>query len=63
MQTVDRPRHFDEHLLRKIFNVVTARSHSIDEASDAMLVVDNKLTQRDFVAPLRPTDQVRQLIR
>lgn len=63
MQTVDRAGHLDEHLLGKIFDVVTAGSHSIDEASDAMLVVDNKLTQRDFVASLRPTNKVRQLVR
>lgn len=63
MQTVDRASHLDENLLGKIFDVITAGSHSIDEASDAMLVVDNKLTQRDFVASLRPTNKVRQLVR
>ncbi|MEO7411764.1 MAG: hypothetical protein ABIZ81_00280 [Opitutaceae bacterium] len=63
MKAVDRTRHLDEHLLAKIFNVVTAGGHSIDEASDAMLVVDNELTERDFVAPLRPTNKVRQLVR
>jgi hypothetical protein len=63
VETVDRTSHLDENLLAKIFDVITAGSHSIDEASDAMLVVDNKLTQRDFVASLRPADNVRQLIR
>lgn len=63
MQTVDRTGHLDENLLGKIFDVVTAGSHGIHEAGDAMLVVDNKLTQRDFVASLRPTNKVRQLVR
>ena len=63
LQTIERPDHLDEHLLRQIFNIITSASHSINKAGDAMLVTDNELPLGGFVALLGSPHKVGQRIR
>lgn len=60
LQSVDRPDHFDENLLRQVFHIIAPRCHGVDKPRHPMLVVDNDLPERDFVALLRSADKIRQ---
>ncbi len=58
LQTVDRPHHLDENLLRQILHVVAAPGHRVDETGDPMLVADNELPLGDLVALLSPPNKI-----
>ena len=63
LQTIEGSNHFDEHLLREVFHIITSSRHSINEAGNSMLVADNELPLGGFVAPLCSPYQVGQRIR
>ena len=63
LQTIERPDHLDEHLLRQIFDIITSAGHSINKAGNPMLVTDNELPLGGFVALLGPPNKVGQRIR
>ncbi|MEN9633007.1 MAG: hypothetical protein RL077_1411 [Verrucomicrobiota bacterium] len=63
LQTIDRPDHLDEDLLRQVFNIITSTSHGVYKARHAMLVTDNEIPLGGFVPFLCPAYQIGQGIR
>jgi hypothetical protein len=60
LQAIDRANHFDENLLRQIFDVIASTRHGVNKAGNPMLVADNELSLGGFVALLSPPNQVGQ---
>jgi hypothetical protein len=60
LKSIEGTDHLDEHLLCKIFYIITPASHGIDETGHPALVADNELPLGSFFALLSPEDQVNE---
>jgi hypothetical protein len=60
LQAIDRTNHFDEDLLREIFDVITSTGHGVNEAGDPMLIADDELSLSGFLALLSPSHKIGQ---
>ena len=60
LQPVDCPHHFDEDLLREIFDIIAPVGHGKNEARNAMLVGDDELPLGVFIALLSSANKVGQ---
>lgn len=59
-EPVQRADHFDEHLLRQVFDVIAATGHGVNEPGDSMLVTDHELSLGALFAFLSSADEVHQ---
>jgi hypothetical protein len=60
LQAIDGANHFDEDLLRQILDVITSTGHGVHKAGNPMLVADDKLPLRAFVALLSTANEFGQ---
>lgn len=60
LEPIECADHLDEHLLCKIFDIVTAPGHGVDEAGDPVLITDNELPLGGFVALLSAPHKIDQ---
>ena len=60
LQTIQRPDHFYENLLRQVFDVIAASGHGVNEAGHTVLITDNEFPLGVFVALLSSADEVGQ---
>jgi len=60
LQTIQRSDHFDEHLLRQVFDIIASSRHGVNKSRDPMLVGDNELPLGVFLALLSPPHKVGQ---
>ncbi len=60
LQPIQSSDHFDEDLLRQIFDVIASSGHGVNKPRHPMLVADDELTLGRFLALLRPADEVSQ---
>lgn len=61
LQAIYRPHHLDEDLLGKVLHVIAAAGHGVDESRDPVLIEDDELTLRGFVALLGTAHKVGQI--
>lgn len=60
LQAVEGADHLDKNLLCEILDVVAASGDGVNETRDPVLIRDDELMHRGFVAPLGPANGVGQ---
>jgi hypothetical protein len=63
LQPIEGADHFDEDLLREIFDVIASSSHGVNKSRDPVLVCDNEVPLGALVALLSPPHEPLQLSR
>jgi len=62
LQPIQRANHFDENLLREVFDIIAPTRHSVNKAGHPMLVGDNEIVLGRFLPLLSPAYQLGQRV-